>query len=187
MQIRKTMLAAVILTVGTMSMAHAAVSDQGHGKVTFKGSINEAPCSISPDTVDQTVDLGAVSNKTLKSGGKSKPQSFKLTLESCDLGTMKTVSATFSGSKSKGNAELLGITGSASGASVAITDGTGQLIKLGEASMGRGIQDGDNTMQFSAYLQGDADTKGEGEGAPVPAVIVPGEFTSVADFTLAYQ
>ena len=184
MQIRKTMLATVILTVGTMSMAHAAVKDQGHGKVTFKGTINEAPCSISPDTVDQTVDLGMVSNKTLAGGGKSKPQNFQLKLESCDLDTLKTVSTTFSGSKSTGNPNLLGITGSASGASIAITDGNGDLIKLGAASPGRGVQNGDNTMQFSAYLQGDVKSLEEGSLEPV---IVPGEFTSVADFTLAYQ
>ncbi|MHC8339461.1 fimbrial protein [Pseudomonas sp. HLT2-19-2] len=184
MDFRKTMLAAVVLTVGTMSLAHAAVKDQGHGKVTFKGSINEAPCSISPDTVDQTVDLGMVSNKALADGGKSKPQNFQLKLESCDLGTLKTVTATFSGSQSAGNPDLLGITGSASGASVAITDGNGQLIKLGEPSTARGIQGGDNTMQFSAYLQGDPAPKTEGGVAPK---VVPGEFTSVADFTLAYQ
>lgn len=185
MFIRKTMLAIAVIAVGSMSLAQAAVKDQGHGKVTFKGSIIDAPCSISADTIDQTVELGMISNKTLAGGGKSKPQNFQIKLESCDLpADSKLITATFSGSASVGNPALLGITGSASGASVAITDGSGQVIKLGQSSVGREIQNGDNTLQFSAYLQGDP--KPTGEGA-VDAVIVPGEFTSVADFTLAYQ
>lgn len=179
---RKTMLA-VVVTLGSISLAQAA-ADQGHGKVTFKGSINEAPCSISADTIDQTVELGTVSNKVLKDGGKSKPQTFALKLEGCELDALKSVSAKFSGSASIGNSALLGITGSASGASVAITDGAGQLITLGQSSSAQGIQNGDNTLQFSAYLQGDPTPTGEGAVAPK---IVPGEFTSVADFTLAYQ
>lgn len=182
MFIRKTMLAAVV-AIGSMSLAHAA--DQGHGKITFKGSINDAPCSISADTVDQTVELGTVSNKVLKGGGKSKTQDFQLKLEGCDLtdATKKEVTATFSGSASAGNSALLGITGSASGASIAITDGSGTLIDLGTASKVRKLMDGDNTMQFAAYLQGDVKLVGEND----TAVITPGEFTSVADFTLAYQ
>lgn len=182
MFIRKTMLA-VVVAVGSMSLAHAA--DQGHGKITFKGSINDAPCSISADTVDQTVELGTVSNKILKDGGKSQPQDFQLNLEGCVLETnKKLVTATFSGTASTGNTKLLGIAGSAKGASIAITDGTGNLIELGKESSKLTLQDGNNTMLFTAYLQGDV--KGSAEGAPEP-VIVPGDFTSIADFTLAYQ
>lgn len=41
-------------------MANAA--DQGHGTVTFTGSIIDAPCSIAPESIDQTVNLGQISN-----------------------------------------------------------------------------------------------------------------------------
>ncbi|QSB39144.1 hypothetical protein JTY93_23415 [Pseudomonas hygromyciniae] len=50
---------------------------------------------------------------------------------------------------------MLGIAGSAKGASIAITDGTGNLIELGTASSKLTLQDGNNTMLFAAYLQGD--------------------------------
>lgn len=40
----KSIAMATLLVLGGASAANAA--DQGHGKVTFKGAIIEAPCSI---------------------------------------------------------------------------------------------------------------------------------------------
>ncbi|HIE0431241.1 TPA: fimbrial protein [Serratia marcescens] len=175
MKLNKIMLAAA-MALGVSSLAHAA--DQGHGKVTFSGSIIEAPCSIAPDSVDQTVALGAISNVALKNGGKSTPRNFEIKLENCELSDKKSVALTFSGAQSEANDKLLGITGSAKGAGIAITDGAGTNIELGKASKPQTLQNGSNTLAFSAYLQGASASN---------AVITPGEFQSVADFTLAYQ
>lgn len=181
MNLNKTMLAAVVL-LGISSVAHAAIKDQGHGTVTFTGSIIDAPCSITPETVDQTVDLGQVSNVALKDGGKSTPRNFSIDLENCELitegeGKNNTVSLTFTGMESAANNGLLGITGTAQGASIAITDGAGQVIKLGKPTKAQELQNGNNTLSFAAYLQGDG----------ASSAVVPGDFQSVADFTLAYQ
>jgi type 1 fimbria pilin len=183
MFIRKSLFAAVVITIGSMSLAQAAISQQGNGKVTFKGSILDAPCSISSDSEDQTVQLGMISNVALKDGGKSKPQNFQIKLENCELSNKKTVTVSFAGQKSS-NSDLLGITGTAKGAGVALTDGNGQLITLTSPTSARTLQDGNNTMQFSAYLQGEVQGK---EPLDPKIVITPGEFTAVADFTLAYQ
>ncbi|MBU5899673.1 fimbrial protein, partial [Vibrio cholerae O1] len=78
----------------------AQAADQGHGKVNFIGSIIDAPCSIAPESIDQTVDLGQVSNVALKNGGSSNPRSFDIKLEQCDTTTLKSVSTTFTGSAS---------------------------------------------------------------------------------------
>lgn len=180
MKLNKTMLAAV-MALGVSSLAHAA--DQGHGKVTFSGSIIDAPCSIAPESLDQTVELGAISNVALKNGGKSTPRNFQIKLENCELtakdpGKNNSVALTFSGSASEADSKLLGITGTAKGAGIAITDGAGTNIELGKPSKARELQNGANTLSFAAYLQGSSAST---------AVIVPGEFQSVADFTLAYQ
>lgn len=180
MNLNKTMLAAVVL-LGVSSIAHAAVTDQGHGTVTFTGSIVDAPCSIHPDTIDQTVELGQISNVALKEGGKSTPRQFSIDLENCELisegeGKNNTVSLTFTGMKSPANNGLLGITGTAQGASIAITNASG-VIELGKPTPVQNLQNGKNTLSFAAYLQGDNASGG----------IVPGDFQSVADFTLAYQ
>ncbi|VEA61112.1 Fimbria A protein precursor [Serratia plymuthica] len=181
MKLNKIMLAAVI-AFGASSMAHAAVQDQGHGTVTFTGSIIDAPCSINPEAVDQTVDLGQVSNVALKDGGKSTPRNFSIDLENCELTTVapgknNTVTLTFTGMESAANNGLLGITGTAKGASIAITDGSGEVIELGTATKAQTLQNGNNSLSFAAYLQGDNASTG----------VVPGDFQSIADFTLAYQ
>ncbi|MDJ0034577.1 fimbrial protein [Pantoea allii] len=161
----------------------ASAADQGNGEINFKGSIIDAPCSIAAESANQTIDLGEVTNAALKNGGKSAPKAFNIKLEQCDTATSSSVTATFTGAASAGNKDLLGITGTASGASIAITNGAGQIIKLGEASPAQNIQDGVNSLAFSAYLQGDVASGTEGKAA----TIVPGDFTSVANFTLAYK
>ncbi|MCK7148441.1 fimbrial protein [Enterobacter bugandensis] len=174
---KKLVIAAAVASCFAMGAANAA--DQGHGTVTFTGSIIDAPCSISPDTIDQTVDLGQVSDSALAANsntGTSVPRNFQIKLENCDTTTFKSVTSTFTGGEGS-TADHLGITGTASGASVALTDAAGTLIKLGEPTAQHQLQDGNNTLMFSAYLQGDG----------ASATIVPGDFTSIADFTLAYQ
>lgn len=177
MKLNKIMLA-VTVVFGMSSLAHAA--DQGHGKVTFTGSIIDAPCSIAPESIDQTVALGQVSNAALKGSGKSTPKNFDIKLENCSFGTpaaKNKVAVTFTGMESAVGNGLLGITGTAKGASVAITQADGQIIKLGEPTKEQALQDGNNTLNFAAYMQGDGES----------AVITEGAFQAVADFTLAYN
>ncbi|OKB66578.1 fimbria A protein [Serratia marcescens] len=170
---------ALVMAVGAaMSVGVVNAADQGHGTVTFVGSIIDAPCSITPDTIDQTVNLGQISNKALVNSGKSNPRSFDIKLENCDVSALKekTVTTTFTGTESTALPGYLAIKGTASGASIAITADDGKNIKLGDASPATKIQDGNNTLRFAAYLQGNGASS-----------VVPGEFTSVANFTLAYQ
>jgi type 1 fimbria pilin len=168
-----------MLVLALVSSAFAAnAADQGSGTVTFTGSIIDAPCSINPDSVDQTVALGEISQASLANLGTSIPRNFSIKLENCDLTDKTKVAITFNGSPDGVNSSLLGITGTAKGAGIAITDGSGAPIKLGVASTYRTLGEGSNTLVYSAYLQGNSATAGS---------VVPGSFSSVADFTLAYQ
>ncbi|CNC53578.1 putative mannose-resistant/Proteus-like fimbrial protein [Yersinia intermedia] len=170
----------VSLAFGIVSFVQAATdptADLGHGTVTFTGSIVDAPCSIDPESIDQTVDLGQVSNVALDNKGTSTPKSFTIKLEKCNIGDKgKSVTAKFTGAEGS-TAGLLGITGSAKGASIAVIDGKGTLIELGKSTEAQKLQNGNNTLLFSAYLQGDGASGG----------VVPGDFKSVANFTLDYQ
>ncbi|WP_145496481.1 fimbrial protein [Yersinia bercovieri] len=167
--------------MGAAALAgQSQASDQGHGTVKFTGSIIDAPCSITPETIEQTVDLGEISNKSLLNGGKSNPRPFDIKLESCDLSglTDKTVTITFTGPESSVQPGYLAIVGSsASGAAIGITNDEGTNIPLGTASSATKTQQGDNTLTYSAYLKGNGGS----------TTVVPGSFTSVANFTLAYQ
>lgn len=112
--------------------------------------------------------------------GKSQPRNFSIDLENCVFTgptAANKVTVTFTGMESSANNGLLGITGTATGASVAITDGAGEVIKLGQPTKAQELQTGSNTLSFSAYLQGDG----------ASASITEGSFQTVADFTLAYN
>lgn len=176
MKLNKIMLATVI----AFGFSAAVNADQGHGKVTFTGSIIDAPCSIAPESIDQTVELGQISNVALQNSGKSTPRNFSIALENCVFSgptATNKVTATFTGMESIAGNGLLGITGTAKGASVAITDGSGQVITLGTPTREQALQNGSNTLNFAAYMQGDGAT----------ATITEGDFQAVADFTLAYN
>ena len=176
MNTKKLVLALAMASCAAFGTANA--KDQGHGTVTFTGSIIDAPCSITPESSEQTVDLGQVSNMALENGGKSIPQTFSIHLEQCDIsGTDKTVTTTFTGTASAVDSKMLGIEGTAKGASVGISTTTGTLIELGKPSPAYTFLAGPNELRFAAYLQGDG----------ASATIVPGTFQAVANFALTYQ
>lgn len=185
----KNLIAAMLTTLAMGSMVSTAnAANQGSGSVTFTGSIIVAPCSIAPDSVDQTVNLGSVANKTLENGNKSSPQTFNIKLQSCDITdlTNKTVTTTFTGTPSAVNANNLGLSGTAKGASIVLSQG-GTDIKLGEATTATKVTEGTNSLAFAAYLQGETTTPAAGSTPAVYAKIVPGDFKSVANFVLTYQ
>lgn len=169
--------ASLFVLASGLTVFGAQAEDQGSGRVTFTGSIIEAACSVNPESSDQEVDLGQIAASQLADNGSSTPRNFEILLENCALDSEKanTVTVTFGGSAADSTNQLLGITGTASGAGVAVTDGSGTQITLGQATAARELLEGSNTLSFSAYLQGISDE------------ISTGEFQSVADFTLAYQ
>lgn len=168
----------LVIALGMVMAAGAAnAADQGHGTITFSGSIIDAPCSITSNTANQTVDLGQVSNSALQNGQTSSPKAFFIQLEQCDASKLSTgASVGFTGATDANNKDMLGITGSAKGAGIVITDGSGTPVKLdGTASAPQTIGDGSNKLSFSAYVQANG------------ASVTPGDFSSTADFTLSYN
>lgn len=88
----KAALLSIGLLAGSISMANAA-----DGTVTFLGSVHSGACSIKPDSVDQTIHLGAIAKHQLQSGGKSEARRVLIELEGCSLSdlTDNTVTTTF--------------------------------------------------------------------------------------------
>lgn len=172
---KKVILATLIS--GVMS-ASALAASAGNGTVSFSGSIISAPCSIAPGEENQEVELGQVSDVTLTAGGSSSAQPFSIQLEGCNLKGDNIVKVTFNGSElvdGETNTGMLQITGEASGAAVKIMNTTGEQIKVNSEHSQKYIK-GDNELKFTAALQG---LKG--------ATVVPGNFSAVTNFTLAYQ
>lgn len=164
----------LVMAMGMAAGVANASTPGGTGSVNFKGQIVDAPCSIKPDSTNQDVEMGAVTVKTLEAG-RSASQPFDLNLESCDASGAK-VGITFDGVRAEnGNDSLLMLTGSAKGAGLGIVDKNGSDLTLGtQADLGTLVA-GDNKLSFTAYLE------------KVGASIVPGSFTSVANFTMMYN
>lgn len=182
MKLNKIMIATV-MAMGVSSFSYAA--DQGHGKVNFKGSIIDTPCNVHPDSVDQTVDLGQISNRALAKSGKSELRQFTIKLENCDFGSpaaKNKVTTTFNGAVVAGtNSKLLNISGSAAGAGVGIQTYQGEDVVMGKPTTGVELAgNGDNELKFAGFLQGLSSND-------VDVPVVPGDFTAVANFQLAYQ
>lgn len=169
-----TMLMAMGIASGA-AQAAVAGTPGGTGTVNFKGQIVDAPCSIAPGSANQEVEMGAVTVKTLEAG-RSANVPFQLNLESCDTAGTK-VAVLFDGVRAEtGKNDLLMLNGSAKGAGLGIIDKMGNDLKLGEAADLGELVVGDNTLSFEAYLN-----------KVGSASIVPGSFTSVANFTMMYN
>lgn len=175
--------AAIVLgSVSGFSMAN----DGRSGVIEFSGSIHDAPCSIvAGESGSQSFQLQPISARDLKDGGKSAPQAFSIKLSGCDLESLKSATATFDGPNSITDG-LLALKGSASGASLAIANQQGVLIKLGTASDAQALANGSSELRFTAYLQGDMQPV-KGEDPAKPAEIGVGDFDATASFKLAYQ
>lgn len=83
----------------------------------------------------------------------------------------------FEGVPADSTNKLLGISGGASGAGVAITNAGGEVMTLGTASSAYTLTEGTNILDFAAYLQGLGSS----------ATITTGEFTAISTFALTYQ
>lgn len=170
-KIIKTSAIAVMTCMASMVCIAA---DEGSGLIRFNGSIIEAACSVNPESSQQEIELGQISTGSLADNGISNPRNFLIKLENCSLSAADSVTVTFGGAAADDTNKLLGITGSASGAGIALVDGAGKQITLGVPTDARELLEGNNTLNFSTYLQG------------LGSVITTGDFTSVADFKLTY-
>ncbi len=179
-RIIKTVLTGAVVSALFSSGVMAA--NQGSGTITFSGEIIDAPCSIHPDDVNQTVNMGSVSNASLRKE-MTPVKNFGIRLVGCDLqkynadgtpdGTNKWsgVKAKFTGT-SVNNNKLLKISDNVG---IELTQG-GKVLTFGTQSDKMELT-GDQTIPFQAQVKA-IDKNG---------ALALGAFTSVANFELAYE
>ncbi|CDL81398.1 fimbrial protein [Xenorhabdus szentirmaii] len=178
---------AMVLGLGvalTAGMANAE-THQGKGKVEFTGSIINSVCSIKDN--DLKVNLGEIASHTLRNGGSSHATNFNIELRDCEMGTLKGVTATFTGAEAQGSKKgLLAIQGQdasgAEGAGIMITNHDNKHIPLDQKSNVMRLYDGSNNLNFSAKLVG---LQQDGENKD--AAIKTGAFMATANFVLNYE
>ncbi|TNI56701.1 fimbrial protein [Aeromonas dhakensis] len=177
----KTTVASAIMMVMLSSSAFAAEApkDQGHGVIKFVGSIIDAPCSISQESLDQTIQMGQVANSLLEQQGETPLRPFEIKLESCSLETAKDARITFKGTPDKNDAKHLAITGTGKGAGIALVNLQDNAeIPLTIPTKVSSLVEGDNLLKFGAKLVSNVKS---GDKA------TPGEFSATSDFIMTYQ
>ncbi|OXX72820.1 fimbrial protein [Vibrio sp. V19_P1S1T109] len=180
---KKTIIASAMTMTMTMLSASVfaaeAPVDHGHGVINFVGSIVDAPCSIAPESIDQTIQMGQISNVLLEKNGETPLRPIEVHLESCSLETAKAATMTFTGNADGVMTKSLAIQGSGKGAAISLVNmNDSASIELGTKTKGIELIEGDNILNFGAKLVG---TVKEGEKA------VPGEFTATANFMISYE
>lgn len=142
----KKVLALITTALMSGSAFNAFADDsQGSGKITFTGKVISAPCSIAPDDVDQTIELGDVADSVLNSGKNSLPVDVNIHLQDCILTTTSgqttttvdkvkvtfTSSATDTTDTSLMKNTLDGNIGGATGVGVRLLDSGSNKVTLG--------------------------------------------------------
>lgn len=184
--IKSVVAGAVAMAVVSFGVNAAPTTPQGQGKVTFNGTVVDAPCSISQKSADQSIDFGQLSKTFLANDGQSKPMNLDIELVNCDITAFKNNA---NGGAKTGNVKLAftGPVVSGHPTELATNGGTGTAIMIqaagksvsfdgteGEANL---LKDGDNVLHYTAVVKKSSDAQ---------AQITEGAFSAVATFNLSY-
>ncbi|WP_261432493.1 fimbrial protein [Serratia quinivorans] len=171
---------AVITTLCSISYLFSCTAAAENKEIDFFGTVVSRPCNIEPQSADQVVEMDTVIVKTLYRYGHSNPVPFNIKLTDCKTAVFKTVTVTFSGTEDSELPGKLAINNGTNGAAIALFDSKGADIDLNQTSSAVALQEGDNILNFTAHVQGHP-------SAIQNKTITEGEFSSVANFVLAYQ
>ncbi|KAB7923962.1 fimbrial protein [Klebsiella pneumoniae] len=188
--LKKIALAGTVALVFSSSGALADVqtATAGSGKITFKGTVVDAPCGIDPLSVNQTIDFGQISKTALNNNGTSEQKDVDIRLVNCAIDTAKTVTVSFSGGyvdNTPNELNALGpsdATNNTTGVAIVMAsqavDKQGDLVSFdGKPGKATTDQPGDNTLHYTAWVK-------KATGA---SQVNPGDFSAVTNFVLTYQ
>lgn len=163
-------------------------AESSQGTIRFTGFINDVPCSIDNDNLNQTVKFGEIALHELTTNNfRSDSENFDIVLKNCSTETYKTAKVAFTGSTVSGfegyTGELLGLGSKVENAGIVITDRANNPITFGQGfpTEGKSLNNSDGTtttLQFSAYVKGN-------EAKDKKATT--GSFDTVANFKVIYQ
>lgn len=125
--------------------------------VYFKGEIVESACGLSPDSLNQTIELGQhPTHKFQEKGDRSTPVPFRIKLTDCDTDVAKTAEFKFE-SNPDTTGELFNVEGGAAGIGVRILH-NGNPINNGDVAATNVLVNGTNIASFSAAYEMNVDS-----------------------------
>lgn len=176
---KKTIISAVIMSVST-SVSAGFEGLHLNGRVSFSGSIINAPCTISPDSVDQTVNMGTLSSLDIQYD-KIQSRSFSINFESCNPTTATSSTITFDGIRSDEapnfGLALQGIHGAQLRLFYHHLNGAIYNLRLG-TPIAIDLKSGNNKLEYIAEI-----IRSSGSTAPIET----GRYTVTANFIVSYE
>ncbi|MCU6343475.1 type 1 fimbrial protein [Escherichia coli] len=180
MKMIKSVLTGAMISALLSSGAMAA--NQGSGTITFSGEIIDAPCSIHPDDTKQTIQMGSVSNASLRNDNAAV-KNFGIRLVGCDLQKYDLDGTP------DGNNKWSGVKAKFTGTSL----NNNKLLKISD-NVGIELRHAGNPLTFGTAsdkmeLTGDQELSFQAQVKAVDKTgpISLGEFNSVANFELSYE
>ncbi|HCH6767355.1 TPA: type 1 fimbrial protein [Serratia marcescens] len=175
-RLRPLLLGALLCGGGALAATPLGVIEGTTGTVSFHGGLLSSPCSLTPDSRDQSVDLGDVSARDFRNAGdRSAPVRFRLSFRNCLLGARaladnpagprngdasrlylqgeQAATLVFLGESDVDNPSLLKLNGGVQGIGLRLQDQQGQALELNQRSRPYILQPGSNTLWFSASVE----------------------------------
>ncbi|NIG87723.1 type 1 fimbrial protein [Serratia symbiotica] len=144
--------------------------------VSFHGGLLSSPCSLTPDSQDQSIDLGDVNIRDLQNAGNQSPsERFHLSLRNYLLGARALVdnptgqrngdanrlylqgeqaaTLVFLGESDINNPQLLKLSGGVEGIGLRLKDQQGHALALNQQSRPYILHPGNNTLWFTANVE----------------------------------
>lgn len=178
MVVKNSLVAVVLAGVcgAAFAAGNAPAPMPATGQVKFVGAVVDAPCNIDAGSVDQTIQMGVLSQQSLYAK-TTKVQPFDIKLTQCSTTTVKSAVVSFTGIADANTKTDL--SSGLENVGIELSNDQGG-IELGKATTPQVLNDGVNNLRFYAkavYTGGDDKT--------VPAEI--GDFAAVSQFSVTYQ
>lgn len=172
----------LVLALAAHQYVYAAGEQENTDNLRFSGQLVAQPCIIAPGNESVGIDLNSFIGKSFYLQARSGSQSFSVILSECDLSVGKTVRVSFKGNESLALPGLLALdAGSkASGIAIGLETANGTPLPLGKETAEYPLKQGENRIDFKAYVQGEPD-------AITNKSITPGPFTATVTFYLNYE
>lgn len=163
----KTLALASIAAFGLVSAAAQAAQTVNGGTVHFTGDFVNAACAVSTDSADQTVKLGEYKTSAITASGQYTTKvPFEIKLVNCTTDTYKNASVSFNGTIDSDDTTLLAVNSGgsnstgATGVGIEILDNSSKVLTPNGAtySTAQALNDGDNTLPFTARYKSTAST-----------------------------
>ncbi|ELU3076628.1 fimbrial protein BcfA [Salmonella enterica] len=172
---KKPVLALMVSAIafgGMLSTAQADTTTVTGGTVNFVGQVVDAACSVSADSVDQTVTLGQVRASKLTEAGMVANQKEDFTTQ-----TSQNAAVIFNGQQDANQPGSLANTagaGSATNVALQLYGPDGQALNIGESSSTVTLNDGENVIPLSVdYI--------------ATGTATAGNVTATATFSMVYS